>query len=148
MVWREASATFAFIVGPLLGGLLTSQIGIAGPFVATFVAHGLGALMIFSGCVEESPVRLTDKVDESERHQSEDWPPLVIKVFIMSFFYVVSQTCFSIFTPLLLHDGFGFGAEAIGGFLTVVSSGVLACQLLCYKPLERRLGLEYTGASL
>ena len=149
MVWREASATFAFIVGPLLGGQMTARFGIAGPFLATFVAHLLGAV-ICTKFVEESPVRLSDKAEESNAHHLEDshgrLPPLINKVFIMSFFYVVSQTCFSFFTPLLLHDAFGFGARAIGGFLTAVSTGVLACQLICYKPLERRLGLEYTGA--
>ena len=147
MVWREASATFAFIVGPLLGGQMTARLGIAGPFIATFFAHLLGAV-ICTKFVEESPVRTerTEKVEESNNSESDKWPLLVTKVFVMSFFYVVSQTCFSFFTPLLLHDGFGFGAPAIGGFLTLVSSGVLACQLVCYKPLERRLGLERTGA--
>lgn len=32
----------------------------------------------------------------------------VVDIFLMSFCYVVSQTCFTFFIPLLLHDCFGY----------------------------------------
>jgi len=110
------------------------------------VAHLLGAGLCWT-CVEESPVCTSD-VDESMQpdDSAKKWPLRVTQVFVMSFFYVVSQTCFSFFTPLLLHDRFGFEARDIGVFLTSVAGFVLFCQLFLYKALFRKLGLIWTGA--
>eukprot|EP00435_Cladocopium_sp_Y103_P035187 s125_g9.t1 len=101
MVYREASATMAFIVGPTLGGILTTDRG-------------------------------TKVLD---------------RVFAMSFFYVVSQTCFTFFMPLYLNDTFGLTPRGIGWFLTATSMAVFAFQVAVYKPFEKWLGLEYAGCS-
>ena len=53
MVFREASATFAFILGPLLGGFLISNLGITGPFGLTCIFHMSGMLLL-KCCVEEA----------------------------------------------------------------------------------------------
>ncbi|CAJ1415894.1 unnamed protein product, partial [Effrenium voratum] len=146
MVFREASATLAFIIGPALGGFLCMDRGLQGPFFATILAHLAGALLLL-GFVEEAPS--IPPVDEGkapeEDAQEEDWP-LARKVFAISFFYVVSQTCFSFFMPLLLHDLFGSQPQTIGAFLTGTSLVVFFCQVVVYKRLEKRFGLEVTGA--
>ena len=63
----------------------------------------------------------------------------------MSFFYVVSQTCFSFFIPLFLHDAFSFKPRGIGLCLTLTSLVVFLIQVVVYRPLESRVGLKRTG---
>lgn len=57
----------------------------------------------------------------------------------MSFFYVVSQTCFSFFIPLFLHDAFGCKPQRIGVWLTLTSLGVFVIQV--WNSAERPSGL-------
>ena len=70
MVFREASATAAFVLGPLLGGYLTTELGIVGPFVATFFAHCLGCLLLLSK-VEETTQHSERKESLEEEVQKE-----------------------------------------------------------------------------
>jgi len=148
MVFREASATLAFIIGPTVGGYLTKDFGIVGPFVATCLAHLAGAILL-SGFVEEAKQHSDEDIPKGTGHDDDEdilsifWK--VVDIFLMSFCYVVSQTCFTFFIPLLLHDCFGYTPQGIGIFLTVTSIIVLTNQVVVYKPLEKRLGLEQTG---
>lgn len=141
MVYREASATMAFIIGPTVGGILTTKFGITAPFVATAVAHFVGVIVLVF-FVEESKEGTPNY--EVEEAQKDDWP-LLRKVFAMSFCYVVSQTCFTFFMPLYLNDTFELAPRGIGWCLTGTSIAVLFFQVCVYKPFEKWKGLEKTG---
>lgn len=146
MVYREASATMAFIVGPTVGGILTMYFGITAPFLATAVAHCIGVIVLLF-CVEEAKRHVDEEGTpnyEVEEAQKDDWP-LLLKVFAMSFCYVVSQTCFTFFMPLYLNDVFQLAPGGIGWCLTVTSCAVLFFQVVVYKPFEKWKGLEKTG---
>lgn len=146
MVYREASATMAFIIGPTVGGILTTKFGITAPFVATAVAHFVGVIVLVF-FVEESKRHVDEEGTpnyEVEEAQKDDWP-LLRKVFAMSFCYVVSQTCFTFFMPLYLNDTFELAPRGIGWCLTGTSIAVLFFQVCVYKPFEKWKGLEKTG---
>lgn len=151
MVYREAAATLAFVVGPSLGGVLaTSSIGLAGPLYATAVAHCAGAFLIAANVeesigIDRSTARSLPKQVEADGASSVKWVP-VGAVFCMSFFYVISQSCFSSFFPILMFDRFGSSSRDIGIFTTKFSLLALAFQLFVYRPLYKRIGLERMGA--
>ena len=62
----------------------------------------------------------------------------------MSFFYVISQTCFAFFTPLLLYDCFHYTPSYIGMFLTFISVMVLLCQ----AQMQRRAMQQFLSDSI
>mmetsp|Transcript_70481 Transcript_70481/g.178283 ORF Transcript_70481/g.178283 Transcript_70481/m.178283 type:complete len:544 (+) Transcript_70481:90-1721(+) len=153
MVYREASATLAFVIGPSLGGFLASSaLGSAGPLLATAAAH-LVACGVVAGLVEESVgarrASATKASNDSPEKAEEDgdvkWL-LILLVFAMSFVYVIGQTCFSAFFPLLMTDRFGDSPRRIGVVSTAFSLVALAFQVFGYRPVHKRLGLFGTGA--
>lgn len=70
MVFREASATAAFVLGPLLGGYLTTELGITGPFVATLCAHLVGSLLL--GRFVEETTNHSEKKESLEEEVQKD----------------------------------------------------------------------------
>jgi len=154
MVYREAAATLAFVVGPTLGGLLAAGAGPAGPLYAAAAANALGALIVAarvqeSNIVREAAVtgRQSGELQEAAAQGKEALPWLLVTLVLgMSFLYVVCQTCWASFLPLLMDDRFGASPYEIGLVTTKVSVVVLFFQVLCYKPVMRRIGLELMGA--
>eukprot|EP00928_Gymnodinium_smaydae_P087022 TRINITY_DN71385_c0_g1_i1.p1 TRINITY_DN71385_c0_g1~~TRINITY_DN71385_c0_g1_i1.p1 ORF type:complete len:547 (-),score=96.89 TRINITY_DN71385_c0_g1_i1:17-1657(-) len=162
MVYREAAATLAFVVGPTIGGMLAmSALGAAAPLYATAAAHGIGSLLVAALVVEprrlEPEAATTAKptaaaadgasaeADVRGEKNEIEWMS-VIAVFMMSFFYVIGQSGFSSFFPILMDDRFGMQPQEIGIFTTKFSLLALFIQALGYRPLVRRLGLGVTSA--
>lgn len=153
MIYREASATMAFIVGPSLGGwLAASWLGPAGPFWATAVSQMLGSLLI-AGLVEESVgLREPPAPDDSPRPPAGakadmerwQWSPAAL-VFLMSFLYVISQSCFSSFFPLLMSDRFGSLPGDIGQTTTRTAVVALVFQVCLYRRLVRWISLKWVS---
>lgn len=145
MVYREASATVAFVLGPTLGGFLaSSRTGPAGPFYATAAAHLVAACLVAT-CMEES-IGLARAADPTSSSEESGHGMLVVTVFAMSFVYVIGQSCFSSFFALLMNDRFGKSPQDIGVLCTMFSLVALTFQLLFYGPMERCLGVCRTGA--
>jgi len=161
MVYREAAATIAFIVGPTLGGYLASgPLSTSGPLFATAFAHLLAAAALAS-CMEESidfrgslPIRPTTTTKStaedaqpstsSTKEETTSWN-MVLLSFALSLLYVVGQSCFSSFFALLVKDRFGLTPRGIGVISTAFAVLALLFQLLLYRPLLRRFGLPSTG---
>mmetsp|Transcript_68986 Transcript_68986/g.224891 ORF Transcript_68986/g.224891 Transcript_68986/m.224891 type:complete len:400 (-) Transcript_68986:155-1354(-) len=158
LVYREAAATTAFVVGPALGGYLaTTSMGVAAPLFATALAQLVAACAVWALMEESIGLRRGFGGEDGERRgggavdrsTSEDkrvsWP-LVLIIFAISFVYVVGQCCFSSFFPLLMNDRFGASPRDIGAVSTCYALVALSFQVLCYKPVSRRLGLLGVGA--
>lgn len=143
MVYREAAATVAYVIGPVVGGYLASTSGAAGPLFATSVAHVLAALIVFTS-MEES-VRLGEKQgvkkasDMGAKDERVLWK-LVWWTMVISFFYIFGQTCFAAFFPLLMHDRFAATAQEIGSMSTSFAMLALTFQVLLYGRVSRALG--------
>lgn len=153
MIYRESAATCAFIIGPVLGGLLTCSVfGIAGPLYATALAHLVTSLLVALK-VDESlelnavkpPTTPDSEGGRGIRKETIRWP-LVGLILLISFLYVVSQNIFSGYFSLLMSDRFNASPRETGLLTTEISVICLFFQVACYAPLLRWCGIELTGA--
>ncbi|CAK9056853.1 Tetracycline resistance protein, partial [Durusdinium trenchii] len=72
MVFREASATFAFIIGPLLGGYMIKEMGVKGPFLLTCLCHMVGFGLLLTQVEEAEKHSVTEEETDANNNQVEE----------------------------------------------------------------------------
>lgn len=66
-------------------------------------------------------------------------------IYVTSFAFVIGQSCFTTFFPLLYAQRWGASAAEIGIISSKVAVFCLAMQTMLYSHIERRIGVERTA---
>lgn len=137
-----AAFGIGFILGPLLGGWLTTVFG--NPAASFWVAAGMGICNMLS-ITFFLPETHVDRKAEHTFHplkgihniltawRDKDAKPL----FLASFLYFSGFTFFTSFIGILLVDRFGLSEGAIGGFFGLVGAWVALTQIFILRWVTR-----------
>lgn len=161
MAYRESAATCAFIVGPVLGGVLLAASSIACTLFVQSCTSILAGLLVLL-FLKESPWTgrkqqqqqqtptvhgcSETKLSETECPIShgQPWVP-IITLTLVSCAYNFGQSFFDGFFPVLCADRFGLLAPAIGSTQTTMAVIVFIVTASLYGTAVRRLGLAETA---
>ncbi|CAE8633753.1 unnamed protein product [Polarella glacialis] len=163
LAYREAAGTCAFIVGPLIGGVLATRM-FASPLFFSAITSTLAALLVAKSLPREAPAaeRRAARAEAAAARQraksarssssgdsgARDSSPLLVAapLLLFSFIWASLRTCFHAYFPLLLARRFFLDAARMGGVLTIISLFVASVQVAGFEPCRKRLGLEQTMA--
>lgn len=162
MAYRESAATLAFIVGPIIGGVVLSNGNLQAILVlqgvASILAGAVVALLLrrlparapHAQTVKRSPATakggsLAADGSRGEGSSCTSWAPLVITM-ALSCSYNFGQSFFDAFFAVHCADRLALGASAIGAAQTAMALIVLLVAAGFYGVTVRRLGLVETAA--
>jgi len=130
-------------------------LGPAGPFWATAISQLLGSLLIALFVEESVGLRQRPPAPDADgslrspagaEAEPDRWQwSLAALVFVMSFLYVISQSCFSSFFPLLMSDCFRSLPGDIGETITRTAVVALVFQVCLYRRLVRWISLKWVS---
>lgn len=150
LAYREAAGTMAFILGPALGGFLAARIFAAPMFFSAFMSTWAAVLCLKvlpdpSGPRPQS-VGLSSKTSSktSSAKHAKPKPILAVPLFLFSFIWACTRTCFHSYFPLLLTRRFELPLTRLGAVLTGISFLVAIVQVCAFEFCRKRYGLERT----
>lgn len=148
LAYREAAGTVAFILGPALGGFLASRI-LAAPMFFAAITSAWAALL----CLKVLPEpRLEPRAESQSRSgpvggdakKRAQKPILAVPLFVFSFTWACTRTCFHSYFPLLLARRYALPLAHLGAVLTGISFLVAIVQVCVFERCRKRYGLERT----
>ena len=153
LAWREAASTFAFIVGPLFGGLLFHGTASLASVVGVTAAFSLLAAGIIAVFVEE-----VDTSKPAERKQPQllsnkySSCPLgasligaIATICAMSALENAGASTWDAFGAVLTRNRFGLDARGVGLMLTSLACVSFGVSTTLFDRVRRRFGLVRTA---
>jgi len=144
MVYREAAAQIAAVVGPFACWFVSSYFSPACCLYAIAIMHLTASALLYN--TKES--RKKDSKSSASSNEDSNGSFLswtLAGIFVTSLFYVVAQMCFSTFFSLLMVDRFHIATRDVGKIMTKVSFLALMFQMFLYRPVSKRLGFTATS---
>ena len=142
--WMSAAFGVGFIVGPILGGLLSSYFFLSAPFLAAAVLNALNLILVFT-VVKESRVPSREKVQFSTLNP---FAPLkwafsfsaLVPLLLMFLIFAINGDIPGTIAVLYGQANFHFDSVAIGLWLAMFGLCHALAQALITGPLSKWLG--------
>uniref|UniRef100_A0A7S4SK82 Major facilitator superfamily (MFS) profile domain-containing protein n=1 Tax=Alexandrium monilatum TaxID=311494 RepID=A0A7S4SK82_9DINO len=156
LAYREAAGTFAFVVGPSIGGALATW-HLASPlhFAA---ASGVLASLIAAWRIPGGPPpgasgaggaaaprrrrRRVGAHGREEPHVFREVAAEAAPLLLLSFVWACTRTCFHTYYPLMLARRYSLSVVSMGGLMTSISLLVVLTQIGAFDRARRGLGLR------
>ena len=159
LAWREASSTLAFIVGPLLGGLLFFSSSSLATVVGVTAAFSLLAASIVAAVVEEpandakaddaapaSPEpKLLDTTMPTSCPLGRNLAMAVATICVMSSLENAGAACWDAFGAVLAQQRFNLDARGVGLMLTGGACVSFTVSTMCFDRVRSKIGLVNTA---
>ena len=154
LAWREAAATFAFIVGPLFGGLLihgTSSLASVVGVTAAFSLLAAGIVGVFVeevGADKSVSERKTPKLlstDSTACPLGSSLVGAIATICAMSALENAGAACWDAFGAVLARNRFGLDARGVGVMLTSLACVSFGVSTTLFDRVRRRIGLVRTA---
>ena len=142
--WMSAAFGVGFIVGPILGGLLSSYFFLRAPFLAAAVLNALNLILVFT-VVKESRVPSREKVRLSTLNPFAPlkWAfsfPALVPLLLMFLIFAINGDIPGTIAVLYGQANFHFDSVAIGLWLAMFGLCHALAQALITGPLSKWLG--------
>lgn len=159
LAYREAAGTMAFVIGPILGGWLASELHFASPL---FFASGAGVVAaVIAGSRLRDPNKMRRNKDaqnsteggsevkparpESVTLKSEPRPVRrLVPLLILSFIWACVRTCFHTYFPLMLSHSYNMSTSDMGRMLTFVALLAVCVQAGAFEQIRKKIGVRHT----
>mmetsp|Transcript_14877 Transcript_14877/g.42693 ORF Transcript_14877/g.42693 Transcript_14877/m.42693 type:complete len:494 (+) Transcript_14877:64-1545(+) len=155
LAYREAASTFAFVVGPSIGGALAAW-SFALPLYFAAGSGMLAALVaayrIPSGLLpraspgQEATARTRRAPASKEPRAVAAAAKEAAPLLLLSFVWACTRSCFHTYYPLMVARRCSLQTVGVGGVMTAVSLLVVLVQISMFEPARHRLGLAGTLA--
>eukprot|EP00929_Paragymnodinium_shiwhaense_P120284 TRINITY_DN92219_c0_g1_i1.p1 TRINITY_DN92219_c0_g1~~TRINITY_DN92219_c0_g1_i1.p1 ORF type:complete len:540 (-),score=98.99 TRINITY_DN92219_c0_g1_i1:132-1697(-) len=155
MAYREAAITIAYVVGPLIGGLLASWT-FSAPLFFCASATLLAAFLAAVGLQAPKAKGKSSAVKKKKKSSIDDGTPKaksgqLLPLLLLSFTWASARTCFRSYCPLIMTRTYSMSVTEVGSALTAASLLAAVVQIFGFDPVCKRLGLKETaiaGAAL
>uniref|UniRef100_A0A7S4SJ83 Major facilitator superfamily (MFS) profile domain-containing protein n=1 Tax=Alexandrium monilatum TaxID=311494 RepID=A0A7S4SJ83_9DINO len=158
LAYREAAGTFAFVVGPSIGGALAAwhlasplYFAAASGMVASFIAAWRipggpppGASGAGGAAAPRRRRRRVGAHGREEPHVFREVAAEAAPLLLLSFVWACTRTCFHTYYPLMLARRYSLSVVSMGGFMTSISLLVVLTQIGAFDRVRRGLGLRGT----
>ena len=158
MAHREAAATCAFIVGPLVGGYVLELTSLETVLVLIAASSMLAGLLVQHWLIPNAPRRTASQspekqveeasgegsADSTDSADSTPWLPIVTMMGVTCA-YNFGQSFFDGFFPVLFTSRFSSDGRHLGWVQTGLAVLVFVVTYYFYTPLVRRLRLVHVA---
>jgi MFS transporter, DHA1 family, tetracycline resistance protein len=140
-----AIAGFAFMVGPVFGGVVGQSFGVRTPFVATgFVGLAIGLLLLRVPEPRREARPATPSLGETLRRAARE--PVVVASLGLMLIASCASSAIYLLVPLQLHDD-GLSARGIGAAFSIAALVFACCSILVGRLGARATRLVVGGAA-
>ena len=146
MAHREAAATCAFIVGPLLGGYILELTSLEGVLLLIGVASMMAGLLVLHHLKPSVPRHKATSHGQVDQISVETTPWFAIITIIgVTCAYNFGQAFFDGFFPVLFAERFSSDGRYLGWVQTSLAILVFIVTYCAYTPLVRRFRLVHVA---